>query len=219
MGDDAQVEARIAMYKRTRDQAREALAPLLNEPVPQALKDSILAAAAATEPTVVPFRQRARPTVGASGWQMAIAASVLVAVGLGGGYGIAVLERGGGGEGVAIADLSQPGLVEALNTLPSGAETMLEGEDRLRAIATFQIDGGSLCREFEVDYASSASLVAVACRNDGTWSANFTVAAQSPEGGYAPASSLDALQAYLQTIGAAPPLEPAEELEALQAAQ
>ncbi|MEM8662982.1 MAG: anti-sigma factor [Pseudomonadota bacterium] len=226
MADDADIEARVAMFRRTRARAQEALAPLLNEPVPQALKDRVLAAAAASanertplkddSPTVVPFRQRFKRPQMARGWEMAIAASVLIAVGIGGGYGIATLERDMA-VGVQTADLGQAGLVAALNTLPSGAETMLGDGDRFRAIATFQVEGGALCREFEVDYKSTATLVAVACRDEGTWSANFTVAAQSADSGFAPASSLEALQAYLETIGAEAPMEPAAELEALQA--
>jgi hypothetical protein len=59
--------------------------------------------------------------------------------------------------------------------------------------------------------------VAVACHGGGAWDVPFTVAAGQADGGYAPASSLEALDAYLAAVGAGPPLEPAAEREALSA--
>jgi hypothetical protein len=89
--------------------------------------------------------------------------------------------------------------------VPAGGETAV-GDDRFRAIATFRVDGGGLCREFEVDHADASSVVAVACRVDDEWRVTFTVASAATTEGYAPVSSLEALEGYLAAVGAAPPL-------------
>ena len=49
-------------------------------------------------------------------------------------------------------------------------------------------------------------MVSVACRSEEQWQVRFTVAAAGADDGYAPASSLEALDAYLSAIGAGEPL-------------
>ena len=83
-------------------------------------------------------------------------------------------------------------------------------------IASFRDVDDQLCREFEIDRPDRTTFVSVACRAGGTWSVQFTVAAASQnDSGYAPASSLEALDAYLQAVGAGEPLSEAAEKAAL----
>ena len=68
-----------------------------------------------------------------------------------------------------------------------------------------------------MDTAAGSSVVSVACRADGAWSVRFAVVAPVRDGGYAPASSMEALDAYLASAGAHEPLSPADEAAALAA--
>jgi anti-sigma factor RsiW len=114
---------------------------------------------------------------------------------------------------VALIDL--PGLDQALDTVASGNDAVLEGSDLpFRAIASFRDGGDRLCREFEVD-AASGGYVAVACEADEAWSIALAINVPSETGGYTPASSLDTLDAYLTSIDAGSPLSPEDEAAAL----
>jgi hypothetical protein len=59
--------------------------------------------------------------------------------------------------------------------------------------------------------------VAIACKKDETWKIQFAVISSPMETGYAPASSLEAVEAYMLAIGAGPALTIAEEDTALKA--
>ena len=83
----------------------------------------------------------------------------------------------------------------------------------LRTIATFTDASATLCREFEVD--GPLTTVAVACRNGAEWRVAIAIDAPPANDGYAPASSLAALDAFLGSIDAGPPLPPEAEAEAL----
>ncbi|MEM9107199.1 MAG: anti-sigma factor, partial [Pseudomonadota bacterium] len=85
-----------------------------------------------------------------------------------------------------------------------------------RAIASYRDAVETLCREFEVDRTDNSTIVAVACRADTQWEYRFTVVAGQTNSGYAPASSLEALDAYLNAVGASDPLSPEDEAAALQ---
>ncbi|MEM9224804.1 MAG: anti-sigma factor [Pseudomonadota bacterium] len=235
---DESVAARIAALKHTRDESKKALAPLLAEPVPDELVAKVRAFAArhqtssppetpaaagldtdndAERGSVVPFAPRVRsPRWAGSGLGMGLAASLALVVGLGGGF----FAAGGAdrfGKRVETPQFDQPGLLEALYGGLSGEERTLPGGERYRAIATFAVDGGTLCREFEVDGTDANTVVAVACHDDGAWRTRFTVASRATGEGYAPASSLDVLQAYLSAVGAGDPLDLPAETKALNA--
>ncbi len=224
---DPALAARAEMFRRSRERTREALAPLAAEPVPDALTARVIAAAIASADTghdvdsdggtVVAFRPRSRQRWLPAGSWSTLAASLALAVGVGAGYTIGSSDGPDGA--VRTPPLGSSALAAALSTVPAGAETAVDG-DRFRAIASFRVDGGGLCREFEVDYADRSSVVAVACRSegaasDGAWAVTFSVASAATAEGYAPVSSMEALEAYLTAVGAAPPLEPAEEQAAL----
>lgn len=224
MATDDDLADRVALFLDTRIQAKDALRPLVEEPVPEALGRSVqrmVEEAKSRQGTAAPagtigVAGRARPSL-TRRWIMPLAASVAAVVFGLGGYLIGMGGRDAP-QGFAVAGLSSPALSEALGRVPSGEDAMLAGSgDRLRAVASFRDAGGALCREFEVDTAAGSSVVSVACRADGAWSVRFAVVAPVRDGGYAPASSMEALDAYLASAGAHEPLSPADEAAALAA--
>ncbi|MCR9122782.1 MAG: anti-sigma factor [Phyllobacteriaceae bacterium] len=221
---DEALAARLAVFTRTRQAASDAFEPLLDAPVPDALASSIAqmverhetaAASSATEAAaddksnVIAFDRDARRT---SAWRFDLAMAASIALVAGGVIGYLASGWGGASQpsGMVTANLDNPGLPAALRTVPSGEETEL-GSDRFRAIASFRDEAGHLCREFELDGADASTLVSVACQTDGQWRVRFTVAAAGADDGYAPASSLEALDAYLSAIGAGEPLSADDE--------
>ncbi len=220
--DEALVE-RVALFIRTAALSKQALDPLLDQPVPEALRASVAEMtdgdAGEAEDTVVPFAAPARQTAGGrSRWAMPLAASVALVVGGLAGFLIAQTPNDAAG-GLTAARFDQSGLSEALRSVAAGDEiTLKESGDRLRMIASFRNVDDQLCREFEIDRPDRTTFVSVACRAGDTWSVQFTVAAASQsDSGYAPASSLEALDAYLQAVGAGEPLSEEAEREALGA--
>ncbi|WP_421725003.1 anti-sigma factor [Bauldia sp.] len=223
---DRDLAARVAVFAETRRRARDA-ANVAAGGVPDALRDSVAAMIAeheqATDPgdetTMVPFRtppaqvnESRRAT-----WFPALAASIALVVGAVAGYAIAIVDNDS--DGLITAKLDTPGIAAALGSLPSGSDaTLPETGARLHAIASYRDMDGALCREFEVDEVDRTTVVAVACRQADAWAVQFMVAAPaSSDDGYAPASSLEALDAYLTAVGAMAPLEEAEEAAALGA--
>lgn len=138
-------------------------------------------------------------------------AGALLIVGLGG-YFI-----GGGGQtgpksGLSVARLDQPGIIEALKSVPSGKSVFIGNQgDRFSSIASYRDTNGELCREFEVDRGDTSSVVAVACAAGEAWEIHFSVLAAQTSEGTAPASSLEALDAYLLAVEAGEPLSVEEE--------
>jgi hypothetical protein len=115
---------------------------------------------------------------------------------------------------VHLAVLDRPDVAAALSQLASGDSRELPGAGRLTAIASFRDQAGSFCREVEHDALSGDTLVAVACRDGGRWAVRLAVAA-GPAEGFAPASSLETLDAWLAATGAGAPLAAADEAAAL----
>jgi anti-sigma factor RsiW len=151
-------------------------------------------------------------------WQLPLAASVaLVAGGLAGWLAApASGPQPGQAAGFAVADLADPAIAGALDRVASGERVALEGGAELAAIATFRDGGGTLCREFEYDRDPQTTLVAVACRGEAAWDLRLAVVAPGAGAdGYAPASSLETLDAFLSATGAEPPLSPEDERAAL----
>jgi anti-sigma factor RsiW len=229
METDDELVARVAMFIETKAQAQAAMKPLLDEPVPEKLKaavEGMIAAKRAEEKrieekpaaTVVPFDARkaaAKPAV--RQWTLPLAASIAAVIGGLAGYWAANTDERAPG-GLWVAGVIRPALGEALATVESGKEIRLAGiSDRFRAIATFRNDAQELCREFEIDSQDRSTVMSVACRSGDEWRVSFAVVAPGDAGGYAPASSTEALDAYLSAIEAGDPLTAEEEAEALSA--
>ena len=217
--DDA-LAARLAVFVQTRLAAGDALRPLLDEPVPAALRQSVQSmidrqrrkAVEAASPRSSGVKRLFSP---ATGWPQLAAAASIAAV-LGGLAGFKFAEQFQPAAPLQLADLDMSSLGRALETVPAGQETQLDGSSqRFKAIATFRDSAKAVCREFEVDMADNSTIVSVACNNAGEWRTRFAVVAPGSEGGYAPASSTAALDAYLTAIDAGQPLNSAEETQAL----
>jgi anti-sigma factor RsiW len=223
METDDGLVSRVALFMETRRAAQTAMKPLLDEPVPADLTRAVERMVAEKKSRqnvsageVLPFPRRAANGRGTRRWLLPIAASLAAVLGGLGGYWLAsngtpVLESR-----LSVAGIESPALTEALATAPSGEERQLAGSDqRFRAIATFRDSTQALCREFEVDSPDRSTVVSVACRSGAEWRVTFAVVAPGDSSGYAPASSTEALEAYLLAIDASPPMETAEEAEAL----
>jgi hypothetical protein len=219
MAEDEELAGKVAMFADSRSAVKRALgAP---PPVPDALAakirsmadtDARLRGGNVVEGNVVSLASRRRSV---PFWQLPIAASVALAVGFLGGW-IGGSDPGQNG-GFGIAELSDPALIDALQTVRSGERIDLGGGAEFAAIATFRDGDGALCREFEHDSAGGRTVIGVACREAADWTVEFAVAAASTDAeGYAPASSIDALDAWLSATEAGAPLPEAAEEAALR---
>ena len=218
MAEDEAVAERVAMFADSRSAVRKALGAA--PPVPDALTARIRAMAdadarqreAAAPANVVSLASRRRSV---PFWQLPIAASIALGVGFLGGW---IGAPGNQADGVlSITSLDDPAVVSVLETEKAGARMQIGNDAEVAIIASFLGLDGSLCREFEHD-AAGRTVVAVACHRDDAWSIEFAVAAAaSDDNGYAPASSLDALDAWMGATEAGPPLSDAEEAAALDA--
>ena len=228
---DPALADRARRFAESRARAKDALAPLLQEKVPDALSAAVGdmlrdadGGAESGEADVVSLASRrrdasagmSRSSAPRARWAMPIAASVALLIGAAAGFMIGTSQVDAP-DSLSIADLGQAGLVPALNTVTAGNESGIGADERFRAIATYRDGDGALCREFEVDRADGSTIVAVACRPDAAWQVQFAVVARQTSDGYAPASSLESLDAYLNATGAGAPLSPEAEEEALRA--
>ncbi|WP_234463850.1 anti-sigma factor family protein [Paracoccus caeni] len=103
--------------------------------------------------------------------------------------------------------------VAALNELPSGEMRTL-GEGDLTMIASYRMEDGAFCREYQTTGDGDAR-VAVACRDADGWAERFAADLQI-DGGYQPASGdIPGLDGFLTSAGASAPLTAAEEATAL----
>jgi anti-sigma factor RsiW len=223
--DDA-LMMRVAEFMETRATARDAFTPA--EPVPAELDAAVRgmverhrAGGAQPVSNVVSLGAARTKRFGFAqpSWQLPLAASLVTAVAAGFiGYQVGQTP-GAAPAGSDIAGFSSAEIAGVLDSAASGDEVAIaEGAGRVRLISSFNEQSGALCREYEVDRSAGASVVAVSCRNDGDWAMRFAVAAPAGGDGYAPASSLDALEAYLGAIEAGPALTAEEERAALDAA-
>jgi hypothetical protein len=219
MAEDEDIAERVAMFMDSRAAVQNAFREL--PPVPAELTARIRAMAEASAPqaaadsapsNVISLASRRR-TVPL--WQLPIAASIALAVGFFGGWTGAPGEQSGGG--LAVASIEDSAVVAVLETEKAGARRQISSGAEVAVIASFVGTDGNLCREFEHDDAGR-TVVAVACHRDDTWTVEFAVAAAATdESGYAPASSLDALDAWMNASEAGPPLSDADEAAALDA--
>jgi anti-sigma factor RsiW len=216
LAKDASLKARIDVFARTRAILASAATDRLAEPVPAPVTARALAAIeAARQPerggNVLPL-SKARS---ARSWgfpEMAVAASIALAVGIAAGFGLAPREPAG----LRVASIP-PEAITALSSVPSGERTEVVG-GQFVAIASFRTADGEVCREFEFDAPDRSTLVSVACRDGAAWDLRLVVVAPSADAsGYAPASSLETLFAYLTAIGAGAPLTAEEEAAAIEA--
>lgn len=229
---DETLRQRVEMFRQSRSLVAGALKPLADTPVPDSLEQSIRdmiakssAAASATAPgegaadNVVAFRSKPAQAVVRTPqrWSMPLAAAIAAAVAGIGGYAAGLSGGPMPSDGVMVGSLLPADIGNALDTTASGGETRRDGA-LVRLIASVKTQDGTLCREFEIDSLQTVQTMAgIACRDAGQWRLDIAVAAPASESGFAPASSLSALDSYLSAIGASEQLSADEESSALRA--
>jgi hypothetical protein len=216
---DPAVAAKVRMFQQTSSLTHAALAPLVNVPVPEALRAAVkgrISDHEARSGKLPPLKTRLQNRFAQWGFGLSLAAASSFAGLLGViiGYQQAMLAPNHPQITFGVAPSAS--IVAALNTMNSGEETKV-GDDKIRFVATFRNADQSLCRELEYASRTDGSIVAIACKKDETWKIQFAVISSPMETGYAPASSLEAVEAYMLAIGAGPALTIAEEDTALKA--
>jgi anti-sigma factor RsiW len=213
--DDALAE-RLAVFMDSRKLVGDALKPLIDEPVPDALLASVQKMVedaqkrqTSQQDNVVAFRpipQTEAAVRTAPRWLAPLAASV-VAV-MTGVIGYAVGQSG------SASNESMSAIAAALDREASGQDVALGTNGSvLHLVSTFHAEGGELCREYELREAASRTLT-IACRQDGAWATRLALTTSVSEG-YVPASSQDTVESYLTSIHAGAPLSSDEEKQAL----
>jgi hypothetical protein len=216
MAEDESLAERVAVFADTRRAVKDAYAAPAPVSAELTAKVRAMAGAAQTRPKmaeVIDLSSRRRPS---PIWSMAMAASVAMAIGLTGGW---YFGKGGstGADGLQLTALSDPAISDALTRAAAGERVKLPSGNEFAAIATYRTADGELCREFEYDQPAGSTYVAVACDQSGAWDLRFAVASAPDDAGYAPASSLDTLDAYLDATGAGQPMTAEDEAAALAA--
>jgi anti-sigma factor RsiW len=210
--------AKVRTFQQTYNLAHAALTPLVDVPVPEpllaALRNRISdhEAPSAKNLSLATILQNRLPRWG---WGLAMAAAASIAGVVGAVIGYQQAIQGADQTRLAVGAAPSAPIVSALNVLKSGEETSI-GNDKLKLVSTFRISGSSLCREFEYMGQPDGTVVVVACRQGETWNVRFATVFMPVEGGYAPASSLEAVEAYMSSIGAGPAMDPADEDTALK---
>lgn len=213
---DAALAARVEALAESRTLVREAYAPLADAPVPEHLVAAIRSRGAdlrarAEAPNIVPLPRRKASAIRTF---LPMAAAACVALVAGYGLGLSTGRVGDEADRPAIGGPLGGAVAAALFDLPAGEMRSLDRGERLQVVSTFRDASGALCREFELD-AGNAPLLSVACRDGADWRLRFAAEAPRADGGFAPASSHGALDAYLEAIGAGEPLDADAERAAL----
>ena len=215
LATDADLNRRLEMFAETRLAAQEALRPMLDEPVPEQLQASVEAMVAKAKGSSAGQSApigKARLFSPANDWMRLAAAACIAAV-----LGVAAGLMLGGREpasGLQIAGIENEELAAALRSVPSGDEKTLDS-GAFKAISSFKDSQQALCREFELAMANDSRVSSVACVEAGKWKLRFAVNLPGNDRDYAPASSSEALDAYLAGIDAGAPLSATEEKAAL----
>jgi len=216
---DPELDARIRVFEQTAGLARQALDPIANEPVPFRL---LAVAQGASQGANGGAKQDADQGAnqdtprGGGGFTvsrelMALAASVLLVVGIGAGFLASVWPDGEAPGGLAALDAcGGAGLSRALETAASG-EQRVDGGCAIVPVASYRDEAGAVCRAFQAASGGSSgagksspeAMAGIACRDDaGNWRTRVAVDLTPRQGAgdaYRPASGagvgLDALRA------------------------
>lgn len=204
---DPALAARYGIFAETRALLAEAWET--SDPVPAHLVAAIMGTREAEAPLIpeaadtariLPFRRITR----AQALPMAIAASLLMAVGIGGfliGQGTTPQHVASGPEAAAIV----------LAAVPTGGEAVLPDGTTVRALGSYATDAG-LCRLIAIDDGR-----AVVCKDASVgWKVALAIAGPG-QGGFLPASDIgtELVESVLDALGAGAALDPAAESSAL----
>jgi hypothetical protein len=217
MKNDQLLFNRIEMFRGSAAVLRSAFPPVVNQPADDALVNLIrnssrpMAEKSGASSNVVqfPVSKKPKPIF----WQQAIAASVLLATGVAGGF---LLGSPSPGQETGIASLKVTSEIsKVLMSLSSGQSTKTSTGD-LTVIASFKDAQGHFCREFENSSNEASKAVTVACRRNSNWQVVLQAALPAATDSFIPAGGAQALEAYLQSAGMNEPLSADEEKAFLQ---
>lgn len=209
--EDEALAERLAVFFDSRRLVGDALKPLIDEPVPDALAASVRRMVQAAESKAAPQQDNvvslpAWPQPQARPWLMPIAASLVAVITGVIGFTLGRITPAATDSGAEIA--------AALDHEASGRDVALRASDaRLNIIATFRDERGDLCREYRLTQPTSSTQT-IACRQDGTWATRLALTTPQTDG-YVPASAEETVDAYLASIQAGAPLSAEEERKAL----
>lgn len=205
-----ELSARYAMFTGTAAALRDALDP---GPVPDHLISTVLTAPMGGAPeqpqdaTVIPLRAKGKATPTWSVWPIALAASLALAMGIGGFLtGRSMAPVPAGLETAAIA----------LTGTTTGGSTMLADGSTARVLGSFDTDIG-LCRLIAVDGADGHMDRAVLCRSEpDVWRTALAVS-EGSSNMFLPASDMAVglIDDFLNGIGANAAMNPEDEARAL----
>ena len=236
MEHDDVLITRVALFMETRTAAQEALRPMLDEPVPDALLAAVQgmvakheqakqqsaaakpAQSSQDEAEIIPFRAKPRKPLFAANWSLAAAAALLAAAtGLSGYFigqsGVQAPQTGG----TELAALTAPAVQAQLQNTASGKTvTLAEQNVTMQITASFRDGQNHLCREFRLSGEKQSGYVAVSCYEQEAWQLRFALASQQDTQSYIPASAQETVDVYLNSINAGAPLSAEEEKAALK---
>ena len=213
--NDAALAARIAQQRELRTRLGAEFDRVLEEPIPQRLRDALAGPAPGAAITPIGAARKtgvptARPPWSLREWG-AIAATLALGALLG-----PFLFRGSSGLPIETED----GRLVAADYLDTALSTQIAGTATEGLLAridlSFRAAGGEYCRTFALQTGASG----LACRRDGRWSVELLdgSAAPSPEaGGFRQASSAlsPAMLGAMTALGAGDPLTAEEEEQRL----
>ncbi|MBY5583896.1 anti-sigma factor family protein [Rhizobium leguminosarum] len=208
-GNEA-LRERLAVFLDSRQLVGDALKPLIDEPVPEALLASVRRMAdearrQTPRDNVVSFRPKQQQQT-MRRWLVPVAASLVAIVTGVVGFALGRINPSASNSGAEIAAV--------LDREVSGRDVTLSSpETVLHVVASFRDERGELCREYELKQPKSSTLT-VACRQNGAWATRLALTSAKADG-YVPASSQETIDAYLASIQAGAPLSPEEEREVL----
>ncbi|MGI3209784.1 anti-sigma factor family protein [Roseovarius tibetensis] len=207
IADDPDLAARYALFTQTgklvHAAAREGPDTVVSADLGTRIRE-MGAAVSREADTVVPIQRGPR-------WQpMALAASLALVAGLSAG---AFFMSGASRTDPLVLNAE---LQSQLGSLPAGAQAELPDGRDLRIVASFTDKAGAFCREYETTAGGATGYVNVACRDGSDWSLRFAMATAATATGYAPAASLETLDAFYSAIDASQPLSPEAERDFLK---
>lgn len=221
LADDPALAAEVEMFRASRARAAAAMGPLLKAAVPPGLSLSVFAMverdrearaqAAAPGANIVSFDNQRESRRKTPYWLLPVAAALVLMIGGTGGYFLgAKLPAPVPAE---FASIDDPAIIQALSEIPSGKTIDVPGTGRtIEPVLSFQLEDGTLCREYKLKGPEAKGLVSIACLEQDNWKTHFLMAATRPDEGYEPAGSTETIDAYLTSIHAGTPLDgPAED--------
>lgn len=215
---DPEIQRKLRLFTETATQLKSIAGDL--PPVPDALAQRVeqFLGDDNQEPKPAENVVLLKPRTWTQQWPAALAASITLVAGLVAGAALAPFGSPRQDVPIGVAALADPEISTALSQLGSGESMVLTSGATLNMIASFADAENVLCREFDYEAVNGPSVVSVSCLEGDDWRPKIAIATNAGNtGSYAPASSLDALEAWLSSSGLGSPLSEGAEREALKA--